>query len=183
MPKSRSAHPKANKLDENQKRWIVQRLACFEALVAIARDFEQEFGFGMTLQGIQAYDPTKHSGRTLSKPLRAYFEETRAKFIEDAEARIPEMSKSVRLQMLAGAAREYREAGLYDKMASMLEQISKEVGGVYTNRREFTGKDGAAIQFENLSDQELEQQLAALLMAAADESESRADGRRRRRSH
>lgn len=163
MPKSTSRHPKANKLDEAQKRWIVQRLACFGSLVVIAREFEAEFGFPITVQAVQAYDPTKHSGRTLSKALREYFEQTRARFLEHAQARIPEMAQAVRLQYLSEAIAEARAAGDFKLMASLLEQIAKECGGLYTNRRELTGADGKAIQVESMSDQELRSETATML--------------------
>lgn len=178
MPKSRSTKPGANKLDEAQKRWIVQRLACFESITVIAREFHAEYGFEISVQCVQAYDPTKHQGRTLSKALREYFHETRQKFLEDAEARIPEMSKSVRLQRLAAMSRQAEAEGDSKLAASLLEQIAKECGGLYTNRRELTGADGKPIEFADLSDQELNDR-ARQLVAAYMAGEGATDGSRR----
>ena len=71
--------------------------------------------------------------------------------------RIPHAHKAVRIKKLAQAADAFENSGNYLAMARMLEQIAKECGGLFTNRREFMGKDGGAIKIQAVEDMTKEQ--------------------------
>ena len=61
-------------------------------------------------------------------------------------------------------------------MADMLERISKEMGNVHTNRREFTGKNRGPIQFEDvkaMTDEQIDAELERLWgIASGDDPEA-----------
>jgi hypothetical protein len=132
------------KTPENIKVSIVQRLACFESLNNIVQGLKDDFGFEISKQAILGYDPTKVQGKDLSQKLRAVFEETRKRFIEDTSS-IPISHKAVRLatlQRMVDRAETQKNLGM---VSSLLEQAAKEVGDAYTNRKtvEVSNPDGS----------------------------------------
>lgn len=116
------------------KTYIVQRLACFDTPTTVADGVKEEFGYTMTRQRVQQYDPTKAAGKDLSKKLRQIFDETREKFLTDTSG-IAVSHKSVRLQRLERMAEKAETMRNYALAAQLLEQVAKEMGGHYTNLR------------------------------------------------
>lgn len=51
-------------------------------------------------------------------------------------------------------------------MADMLERIAKEMGDVYSNRREVTGRGGRPMRYSDLTDEQLDARIAQLLGTA-----------------
>ena len=72
-------------LKEPVKIFIVQSLACFETPQQVADAVKQRFGIEIQRQQCENYDPTKYSGRNLSKKLKDLFEKTRKDFKENIE--------------------------------------------------------------------------------------------------
>lgn len=155
----------SGKLKEEHKAFIVQRLAAFESPKQTVKALKEEFGVQLSPQGAEAYDPTKFAGRRLNGRWRALFEHTRERFLTDLDS-IPEANRPVRVQYLAQAARSYRERGAYMQMARLLEQIAKEIGNVYTNRRQLMGREGRPTQVEEMSLEQVDRELAMLLAEA-----------------
>lgn len=152
----------AKKLTEEQKAFVVQRLACWDTPAEAAAALKEEHGVELTPQGCEGYDPNKRAGRNVAKKWRLLFEQTRERFLKNLETEIPEANKAVRVRHLATAARAFKSRSNYVGMADMLERIAKEVGNVHTNRREFTGKDGKPIEHRDVTDYSDEQLDAAL---------------------
>ena len=139
------------KLTDEHRAFIVQRLACFMAPKAVADALKAEFGAEVTRQAIQRYDPTSKVGKAnLSERWVTLFKATRVAFLEHMENEIPHANKAVRVKKLADAADKFEERGNYPAMADMLERIAKEMGNVFTNRREISGRDGKPIQFQDV---------------------------------
>lgn len=132
-----------------------------------------EYGVQLAPQNIEAYDPNKRAGKSLAKKWTELFEATRKKFLEHIEVHVPEANKAVRVSRLAHAARAFQGRGNYVGMADMFERIAKEMGNVHTNKREFTGKGGGPIEFKDMSDSELDRELALIL---AEERTAKEDG-------
>ncbi|MBP8005323.1 MAG: DUF2280 domain-containing protein [Acinetobacter sp.] len=86
-------------LREPVKIFIVQALACFETPQQVADAVKQEFGIEILRQQVAAYDPTKPTGKNLSKKLRVLFENTRESFKQNVFD-IPLANKSFRLNEL-----------------------------------------------------------------------------------
>lgn len=147
------------RLTEDVKLFIVQRLACFESLPAVVQSVKEEFGLDVTRQAIQAYDPSKSQAKNMSKKLKAIFEETRKKFLDDTSA-IPISHKAVRLATLQRLVDNAERRGNAVLVSSLLEQAAKEVGDSYTNKQrvEHSGK----LDLEQRTDDELKNMLASL---------------------
>lgn len=132
-------------LRNDVKRFIVQSLACFDTPSQIVEAVKQEFGLTVTRQQCVAYDPTKSTGKNLSKMWRDEFESARKRFRENIED-IPIANKAVRLRELDSIRTSSGKNNVLRMQA--LEQAAKEVGDSYTNRKEITGKGGEPISHD-----------------------------------
>lgn len=128
-------------LNDHIKAFIVRSLACFDTPSQVIAAVKEEFGVNVTKQQVAGYNPENATGKDLSKKLREIFYETRDKFKKKADG-IAIANQSYRLRVLDRMLRRAEERGNIAMAAAILEQASKEAGGVYTNRRELTGKDG-----------------------------------------
>lgn len=86
-------------LKEPVKIFIVQSLACFETPQQVADAVKQRFGIEIERQQCENYDPTKYSGRNLSKKLKNLFEKTRKDFKTNIED-IPVANKAFHFKEL-----------------------------------------------------------------------------------
>lgn len=86
-------------LKEPVKIFIVQSLACMETPQQVADAVKEQFGIDIERQQVAAYDPTKSTGKNLSKNLRTLFEKTRRDFQENL-LDIPIANKAFRLREL-----------------------------------------------------------------------------------
>lgn len=160
----------------------MQALAQFETPQQAAVALKAEHGVAISPQRAEIYDPTKRAGERLSQRWREFFYKTRRHFLERLED-VPEAHKAVRVRQLAHAARAYKARGNYRDMANMLERIAKEVGDVYSNRREVTGQGGGPLRLEysDLTDEELDARIAQLIgitgLTVLDEEDGRSTGR------
>ncbi|MBN3755905.1 DUF2280 domain-containing protein [Paraburkholderia sp. Tr-20389] len=133
-------------LTDEVKAFIVRGLACFETPTEVARYVKEEFGIVVTASQVQAYDPTKRQGRSLSEKWRATFAADRAAFRAKVEE-IPIANLAFRLQELTKLYRKATSQGNVVAASSLLEQAAKEVGGAFTNkqRHEVAGPNGAPV--------------------------------------
>lgn len=129
------------KLTDEVKTFIVQCLACFDTPSAVSAAVKQEFGYVISRQAVENYDPNKKQGANLAEKWKLLFLETRKTFLEDT-SQIAISHRAVRLRALQRMAEKAEDKGNMVLAASLLEQAAKEVGDSYTNRRELTGKDG-----------------------------------------
>ncbi|MFW1840994.1 DUF2280 domain-containing protein [Acinetobacter gyllenbergii] len=86
-------------LKEPVKIFIVQSLACMETPQQVADAVKQEFNIEIERQQVALYDPTKASGKNLSKKLKVLFEKTREDFRNNVFD-IPLANKSFRINEL-----------------------------------------------------------------------------------
>jgi hypothetical protein len=126
-----------------QKRFLVQRLACFDTPTVAVKAFKEEFGVELKRNRVSYYDPTTKMGTALAEDLKTLFFETRKQFLEDLES-IPIANKAVRLRRLDRMATAAEDRGNLVLAADLGERAAKEVGGAYTNKHqhEHMGKDG-----------------------------------------
>jgi len=146
------------KLTEPQKLFIVKALACFDSPTRVANSFREEFGIELSRAQVAKYDPTKAAGGEMAAKLIVVFDETRKAFKEGA-GEVPIANKAVRLRSLNRMFEKAEGQGNMVFAAQMLEQAAKEVGGMFTNRRELTGAEGGPIQqatsVKTMSDEQL----------------------------
>ena len=136
-----------NVLSDEVKTFIVQQLACFETPSEVAKAVKVEFEVDVPRQQVEAYDPNKRAGASLSEEYRALYAETRKAFLEDTAA-IGISHRSVRLRALQRLIERADRSGNLVLVASLIEQAAKESGGAFTNKRELSGIDGKPIQTE-----------------------------------
>lgn len=147
-------------LSEPVKIFIVQALACRDTPQEVVTLVKQEYDIEVTRSQCQNYDPTKYSGRNLSKKFVQLFNETREKF-DAGLIDIPIANKYFRLKQYQKQLE--RNAKNTVMSLKILEQAAKDVGGQFTNRQEITGKDGGPIQQETKnSPQYTPEQLAGM---------------------
>ncbi|EPW4223743.1 DUF2280 domain-containing protein [Acinetobacter baumannii] len=132
-------------LKEPVKIFIVQALACRDTPQEVVEQVKQEFGVDISRSQCECYDPTKYSGRNLSKKFVELFESTREKF-DEGLIDIPIANKYYRLKQYQ---RQLDRTRNVKTALKILEQAAKDIGGLYTNRKEITGKDGGPVQTVN----------------------------------
>jgi hypothetical protein len=134
----------ASKLSDLQKSFVVRRVAAFEPASAIRDALKREHGVEITAQGVERYDPTKAAGVNLADRWRVMFDESRATYLSD-QAGIGISHRAVRLRAIDRMAAKAESMNNMSLAAQLLEQAAKEVGGMYTNRREHIGADGKGL--------------------------------------
>jgi len=132
------------RLNDTIRNFIVTELACFTRPQEVANKVAEEFGLEITRQQVYDYDPTKSRGDQVAKKWQDLFRQTRDAFIADASS-IPIANKSYRLKKLSAMAEKAEQMGNMALAAQLMEQASKECGGMYTNKRELSGPDGGPI--------------------------------------
>lgn len=134
------------RLDEEAKAFLVERLACYDTPTQAQAALKEEFGLDVSLPAIQAYDPTKRQGKDLSQKLVTLFRKTREKFQSDVES-IPISHKALRLKTLDRARSHFERVNNFVAAADMCERAAKEMGGAFTNQQkhEHSGKDGTPL--------------------------------------
>lgn len=131
-------------LSDPVKVFIVQGLACFDTPSQIAAAVKELFAVEVPRQQVARYDPTKAHNKDVSPKLRTIFDTARAKFLEDLTT-VPVAHRSYRLRALQRSLERAEQQGNMAMVMQILEQAAKEVGGMYTNRRELSGPDGGPI--------------------------------------
>ncbi|KQQ77248.1 MULTISPECIES: DUF2280 domain-containing protein [Acinetobacter] len=132
-------------LKEPVKIFIVQALACRDTPQEVVEQVKQEFGVDISRSQCECYDPTKYSGRNLSKKFVELFESTRERF-DEGLIDIPIANKYYRLKQYQ---RQLDRTRNVKTALKILEQAAKDIGGQFTNRQEITGKDGGPVQTVN----------------------------------
>lgn len=123
------------KLTEEQKRRIVQELACYRTPSEVAAIVKEEFGVEPSRQQVREYNPEQCD---CAEKWRALHAATRAAFLE-SQAQIGIAQPAFRLKVLDEILRRALQKKNDVLAADMLERAAKEVGGAYTNRRELAG--------------------------------------------
>jgi hypothetical protein len=141
-------------LNDQIRTFIVQQLAMFDTPQVVADAVKKEFGVDVTRQSIEGYDPTKKAGAKVSAKWHALFDETRKVFLEDT-SKIAISHRAVRIRALQRMAEQAETMRNYALAAQLLEQAAKEMGGLYTNRREHSGSITIAKNIDELTDEEL----------------------------
>lgn len=129
-------------LKEPVKIFIVQALACRDTPQEVTELVKQEFNVEISRSQCQSYDPTKYSGRNLSKKFVQLFHETRQKF-DDGLIDIPIANKYYRLKNYQQQLERNKRNTVM--ALKILRQAAEDTGGVYTNKQTIdnTSSDGS----------------------------------------
>ena len=138
------------RLNKRVKLYIVRSLATYETPSETARGVQEEFGINVTKQQCEAYEPTKKTGQDLSEELKEEFYRVRKEMNNNLSA-IPIANIAYRLKRLQRFIDHEQFKDNPVLVPSLMEQAAKEVGGLYTNRKEITGAGGGPLQSENIT--------------------------------
>lgn len=119
------------KLTPEVQAFIVEAVAYNTQPSRVVEMVRDRFRVKVTPPWVQHYDPTKVSGKTLAAELVELFWRHRAEFIAKCE-KVAESHQMVRVAELSGLYAEAREAGNSAEARAALEQIAKEMGGMYS---------------------------------------------------
>lgn len=133
-------------LKENVKMFIVQHLAFHNTPTEVSEMVKEEFDIDIPRTHIAVYDPTNFSGRELGVKLKEFFYEKRKEFLEQID-QIPLASMHVRLNELSKMYRSARKRKNDVLAKDILEQIAKEVGGIYTNKIKVTNSNDPLLEW------------------------------------
>jgi hypothetical protein len=128
------------KINDEIRLFIVKRLACYDTPQEVADAVKEEFDIEVDRNQTSLYDPTKAKGKKLGKKWADIFHETRKKFLEDL-SELPLANPAVRVAELSKLYQNAKTRKNAVLAAAHLEQIAKEVGGVYSNKIRLTGGD------------------------------------------
>lgn len=157
-------------LTEDIKLFIVQALACYDTPSQVVQMVKDEFKVTVTRQQVENYNCTRVAGKDVAKKWVAIFHKTREDF-EAEVSKVPVMLRVVRIRRLERYADTAEKSGNLVLAAALLEQIARENGGMYENRRTLvhTGPNGQAIQTQNtnlnvtMTEAEADQRIAELI--------------------
>ena len=147
-------------LNEAQKLEIVTRLARFEAPMDILRDLGSR-GVVVTPIQVGSYDPTR-SYYEAGEKWREIFDAARKFYIEEV-ASVPLANQGFRLQTLARLVDKAEKEKKYGLVAQLIEQASKEVGGVFTNQRDVSISDSRRQSARDASPEDRKSMFAELV--------------------
>lgn len=125
------------RLTEDQKVFIVGRLACFHDQAEVAAEARDVFGIDVDRRQVHFYDPTAPASRTPKKWVEL-FDATRAAYLK-ARAEVGISHKRYRLEQLQRMYDRAMRMGPFGNIPlalSILEQAAKEDGGMYSNRHQ-----------------------------------------------
>lgn len=125
---------KDNELGFALKRYIVQRLACFDRPSEVAKAVKEDFQLEVSRQRVHYYDPTTSLGKALAPELKKLFEETRKAFLTDIDS-IPIANKAVQLRALDRALALAEQRGQIPMIITLVETAAK-VAGTITSKHE-----------------------------------------------
>lgn len=139
-------------LTEDIKLFIVQALACHDKPSQVVQMVKDEFKVTVTRQQVESYNCQRAAGKAVGKKWVTIFHKTREDF-EAEVSKVPVMLRVVRIRRLERYVDEAEKSGNLVLAAALLEQIAREDGGMYENRRTLvhTGPNGQAIQTHNLN--------------------------------
>lgn len=133
-------------LKENVKFFIVQQLAFFNTPTEVSELVKEEFDIDVPRSHIAIYNPDNHSGRELGLKFKDFFYEKRKEFLEQID-RVPLASMHVRLNELSKMYHSARKRKNDVFAKDILEQIAKEVGGIYTNKIKVTNSNDPLLEW------------------------------------
>jgi hypothetical protein len=123
-----------NKLTEQQRIYVVRRLAAFDKPRAIARDLAREFGVTVSHQLVESYHPGREAGRRLAPRWKKLFAEARKDFLESL-AQTGAMYMRVRVGWREGIAHDAWDAGQFKAASDVLDAIAKDIGEAFDKRQ------------------------------------------------
>ncbi|MFI5229941.1 MAG: DUF2280 domain-containing protein [Gemmatimonadales bacterium] len=135
-------------LSAEVRTFIVTRLAWFESPTAITGMVKEAFGLELNRSTVAYYHPeSSGTGERLGAEWIELFTAARAAFVKKM-GKEPISRREYRLMKLQRMLDTEEDAGNIAGARAILEQAAKEVGGLFTNRRELSGPDGGPLEVD-----------------------------------
>jgi hypothetical protein len=141
-------------LTDPQKSFVVTALARYDAPASVRDALRDEFGVEASLAQLAAYNPDNAQAARLASKWRTLFEETRRAFVDEVAGEAV-AHKAVRVRRLGRWADRAERMGNLPLAASLYEQIAREMGEAYTNRRLIEHSGNLGLDVTEKSDAEL----------------------------
>jgi len=119
-------------LTEEQKVFIIQRLACYRSPQEVADEVKEEFGVEILRQHVNRYNPLQVR---IAKKWHDLWQATREKYLNS----IAEIGIAQKVWRLDMADHSYRKTKNPARRDALLEYAAKEMGGAFTNTRQVSG--------------------------------------------
>lgn len=155
-------------LSEEQKETVVRLLAEFKRPAEVVAYIQDAWGTTIDRFQVRTYDPT-NARFEAGERYRAMFEAVRASFLDDL-ANIPISHQGFRLNLLNEMALKAMHQGNLMLASRLLEQAAKEVGGLFSARRELRVEDTRKSSVASMTPEERKQALAEVIRQAMDNS-------------
>lgn len=121
------------KLNNELKRLIVQRLACFVGPTDIVREAQEIYGVKLSVPQVIYYDPNSR-GTDVAEKWRALYATTREQYCKDT-AEHAATHEAWRLQQATAIVQTAMRQRNFAVALQALEHAAKERGGMFTNTR------------------------------------------------
>jgi len=131
-----------NSLSPDVKIFIVRCLARFMTIPETIEAVRERFGIDVQGGCVQHYDPAREDH--LARKWQKLFDKERERFIHETSA-LAASHQNFRLRELELLYRQAKEGGNIKLAASLIAQMAREMGGIYTNHHEFSGPAGAPL--------------------------------------
>lgn len=156
-------------LTEDQKREIVDMLACFRDPATILEHFQSVHGLDLTHKQVGGYDPTR-SYYVAGEGWREIFAARRKAYLEDV-ATVPIANQGFRLNILHEHLEKALKNGKGDVLA-ILEQAAREVGGLMTNQREMRLEDNRRPRPSEMTAEDRRAAMVEIIRQAMEEAQN-----------
>jgi hypothetical protein len=120
------------KLTDQQKEYVVRRLAAYDSPTAIARDLKREFGVTIGHQSVGRYNP--ELGSRLDQRWKDLFAHVRAAHLA-ATAGIGVTGKAADIRARERLAHAAWDAGRFKDASDILDAIAKDIGDPFNDER------------------------------------------------
>jgi hypothetical protein len=121
------------RLTDQQRIYVVRRLAAYDKSGEIAQALAREFGVTISLKAIEGYNPGLSAGQNLAKRWRDLFAQAREAF-RQSTAEIGATHKEVRIRLRESYAHRAFEKGQFKAASDILDAIARNVGDVFDKR-------------------------------------------------
>ncbi|MGZ9103493.1 MAG: DUF2280 domain-containing protein, partial [Rhodoplanes sp.] len=115
------------KLTEQQKIYVTKRLAAYDALPAIVRGLQDEFGVTVSCPAVLHYDPARPGSRCLAQRWKDLFWQTRKAHIARI-AGVGDTGKPARIRRRQAMMHEAWAAGRHAVANDILNSVAKDIG-------------------------------------------------------
>ena len=122
-----------HKLTEQQKIYVVKRLAAYDALPEIVRGLQEEFGVTVSRPALVHYNAERAENHCLAQRWQELFWETRKAHVART-AHVGDTGKPARIRRRQAMMHEAWAAGRHRLANRILDSIAKEIGPTTRHR-------------------------------------------------